>query len=278
MDGVTKKATVIGGLGFVGRHLVQRLQTEGWDCWVPLKDDPKLFTHELGYVFYCAGLTADYQMRSFDVVDAHVTCLNKVLHYADFNSLVYLSSTRLYDNQPTQVAEEEQSLLLDPANPRHIYDLSKALGESLCHVAGRGKTKIARLSCVYHDQTDVDGFLPGLLRKVMANKITNLPVEVDSSPFFQRDYIALKDVLTALILIAAEGTQSLYNVASGENVSNATIFDILEKRCDVKIIPLRQEQVTVPATVSICRMQNEFSWQPVSVLQGLDAILKEAQC
>jgi nucleoside-diphosphate-sugar epimerase len=270
-----KRATVIGGLGFIGSHLVRHLEAQGWDCWIPRKDDPALFNQELGHIFYCAGLTADYVVRSFDVVDAHVTCLNKILHFADFNSLVYLSSTRLYDSQSTLVAEEEQNLTFNPTNPRHIYDLSKALGESLCHVAGKSKARIARLSCVYSDQTDTDGFLPGLLRQVLQSQNRNLPIEVNSSSFFIRDYVALQDVLTALVMIATEGKQILYNVASGENVSNSTIFAFLEKRYDVRIIPLDQEQPTLPAKISICRLQKEFSWQPVGLLKQLDSILKD---
>ena len=36
------------------------------------------------------------------------------------------------------MAHENAVLPMDPANPRHLYDLSKGLGESLCHVAVQG--------------------------------------------------------------------------------------------------------------------------------------------
>ena len=86
------------------------------------------------------------------------------LEQGSLASLVYLSSTRLYDGQGEGVANDTAVLPLDPANPRHLYDFSKGLGESLCHVAGQGRARVARLACVYEGPQDADGFLPALLR------------------------------------------------------------------------------------------------------------------
>ena len=96
---------------------------------------------------YCAGLTADYLARPFDTVQAHVSHLAQVLQHGlaqgMLQSLVYLSSTRLYDGLgdlgEESEAGEDAVLPMDPANPRHLYDFSKGLGESLCHVAGQGR-------------------------------------------------------------------------------------------------------------------------------------------
>ena len=275
MSAVNRKiATLVGGHGFVGKYLFSYLTAQGWDCWVPLKNDPLLTQRPLGYVFYCAGLTADYAVRSFDVVDAHVSCLNRILHQSNYDSLVYLSSTRLYDSQPGIVGVESSDLIFNTGNFRHIYDLSKALGESMCHVAGKGKAKVARLSCVYHDQNDVDGFLPGLLRDVVAHKGKKYPLEVNSSPHFLRDYVTINDVVDALVKIACFGQHTIYNVASGENVDNKTLFLHLESKCQVKIEPLRSDQLPLPAIVSIDRLMSEFSWQPMPVLQQIDHILE----
>ena len=273
-----KIATVIGGQGFVGHHLVSHLMAVGWECWVPLKNDPLLTERPLGHVFYCAGLTADYAVRSFDVVDAHVSCLNKILHYSDYQSLVYLSSTRLYDSRPGILADETSDLSFNTSNPRHIYDLSKALGESMCHVAGKGKAKIARLACVYHNQNDADGFLPALLRDVIAHRNTGNPLMVNSSPYFSRDYVAIRDVVDALVKIACFGTQTIYNIASGENVKNETLFSHLASKFQIKITPLKNEQIPLPALISISRLRTEFEWQAAPVLQEIDRILENAQC
>lgn len=269
------KATVIGAAGFIGSHLVAMLQGRGWDCLIPEKNDPKLFNSELGYVFYCAGLTADYSKRPYDTVEAHCCLLNRLLHQGCFTSLVYLSSTRLYDGLPIAHADEDSDLRLNPANPRHLYDLSKALGESLCQVAGNERAKIARLSCVYGDASDRDGFLPKLLQDVAGAE----EVKVDSSPHLARDYVQLSDVLELLILIATQGKQVTYNVASGENISNAAIFKKIEALSGSRILALREDIPPPMPQISIERIRKEFGWKPTSVLTNIEKILKgQALC
>jgi len=275
---MTKKATVIGGHGFVGRYLTSFLSMQGWDCWVPTKNDPLLLEVPLGHVFFCAGLTADYVARSYDVVDAHVSCLNQILHKADYESLVYLSSTRLYDSQDESFGDEMSNLILNPNNRRHIYDLSKALGESMCLVVGGHKAKVARLSCVYSDQNDPEGFLPALLRDVIAHKGQDKPLKVDSSPYFARDYVAINDVVDALVKIACFGKEPIYNVGSGENIENAILFARCKAKTGVTIEPLKFDRVSPSPSVSIKRLKSEFGWTPVGVLSRIDAILEDSKC
>ena len=267
------KATIIGGQGFIGRHLAARLLATGWDCQVPARHAAYGGQEDMGHVFYCAGLTADYRQRPFDTVEAHVSLLSRILQAGRFQSLVYLSSTRLYDSQPGAVGHEDLPLSLNPANPRHLYDLSKALGESLCLVAGKGQARVARLSCVYNDHTDEDGFLPGLLRQLIKDRPSSL--EVDSSPNFARDYIHLEDVLDALILIATQGKEGIYNVASGENTRNETLFAVLSKVSGCRIIPLHHDEPPSPCRISINKMLDEFDWNPIPVLEKITSIVKE---
>lgn len=265
------KATIIGGKGFIGRHLATRLVAAGWNCYVPERQEISIGQEDLGHVFYCAGLTADYLLRPFDTVEAHVSLLSRILQGDRFESLVYLSSTRLYDSQPGLAGEEEMPLLLTPANPRHLYDLSKALGESLCLATGKGRARIARLSCVYKDHTDAEGFLPLLLRRIITENCSSL--EVDSSPSFARDYIAVDDVIEALMLIVTQGRQSIYNVASGENTSNKSLFSILTEISGCRIIPLQHTVAAAPPRISIKRMTEEFDWKPVSVMVKIRTLL-----
>jgi len=274
-----RKATVIGGGGFIGSNLATRLREWGWDCRVPGRHESEVPVEEMGHVFFCAGLTADYAVRPFDTVQAHVSLLSRVLQAGTFSSLVYLSSTRLYDSSDVEEATETMPLLLDPANPRHIYDLSKALGESLCHVTGHGRARVARLSCVYKDAGDSDGFLPMLVRRA-----SDFPQPVDgesprclqlnTSASASRDYVAMDDVLDALVLIAIRGNHSIYNVASGQNVSNAALFDVVSRKTGCRIEPLRDDEVRVLPRISVKRMEEEFGWRPVPVLEQVAALLE----
>jgi len=267
------KATIIGGSGFIGSHLCSRLSKLNWLYNTPNQTSILKHHKDMGHIFYCAGLTSDYEQRPFDTVEAHVSLLNKILKNCRFQSLTYLSSTRLYDSLTCTIASEELALSLNPGQMRHLYDLSKALGESLCLAMGKGRARIARLSCVYNDHTDNEGFLPGLLQQIITQNQTH--ININSSPYFTRDYIHIQDVIDALILIATKGSSFIYNVASGENISNKALFSTLSDLSHCKIKPTLYNRPKNTCTISIEKMQTEFNWKPVPVCQAITTILKE---
>lgn len=276
-----RRATVIGSTGFIGRHLVEHLHAAGCQVLEPARDTLHWLEGPLGHVFYCAGLTADFAQRPHDTVQAHVSLLSSVLQRGQFESLVYLSSTRLYDGSLVDPADEATPLALDPRQPRHLYDLSKALGESLCHAASGGRARVARLSCVYRDAGDADGFLPQLLRGVpqalaRAENGTPARLRVDTTPHAARDYVHLDDVLAALLLIATRGTQPLYNVASGRNLSNRELFARLRELSGCEVVAGQHHMARPSPRIDISRMRREFAWRPACLLDKLGELLPEA--
>ncbi|WP_164557958.1 NAD-dependent epimerase/dehydratase family protein [Massilia atriviolacea] len=220
--------TVLGAEGFVGRRLASSLRAGGHAVYAPQRGDPALFARALGRVIYCAGLTADYARRPFDTVQAHVGLLARILQEADFEHLVYLSSTRLYDSLGEHggvPVDEDTALLLNPHEARHLYDLSKALGENLCLHAAGGRAAVARLACVYDWAPGAPGFLSEWLQRAMREKDLHL----DSSGGVVRDYIHLDDVVAALAAMAAQRSTGVVNVASGEQVSNAELAQVFRR-------------------------------------------------
>jgi nucleoside-diphosphate-sugar epimerase len=214
---------VIGAGGFVGRRLAARLADAGWSVYAPAKGDAEVFRRDLGTVFYCAGLTADYDKRPFDTVEAHATLLSEVLRADRFERLVYTSSTRLYDGLPKAEVSETEPLVFDVADPRRVYDLSKALGENLTVARSLERGSVARLSNVYDWQDGAPGFLSEWLIKARAGR----EITLQSSPHVARDYIHLDDVVSALIAIAGR-RGPIFNVASGELVTNGAIAEVFE--------------------------------------------------
>ncbi|WP_138514086.1 NAD-dependent epimerase/dehydratase family protein [Rhodoferax bucti] len=282
--------TVVGAAGFVGQRLCATLRARGAQVWAPARHETWPWQlppgHVLGHVMYCAGLTADYLARPFDTVQAHVSHLAQVLQYGlaqgRLQSLVYLSSTRLYDGLGDLGDEgeacEDAVLPMDPANPRHLYDLSKGLGESLCHVAGQGRARVARLACVYEGPQDADGFLSTLLKQVLQARASGArQIAVQSSPHFTRDYVHLDDVVDALIRIAVQGRAPVYNVAYGVNVSNAELFDYLKQRWGCAVQPLLDTRPAPTPRISTERMCTELQWQPRGLLAALDSLWATGQ-
>jgi nucleoside-diphosphate-sugar epimerase len=219
---VSGLATIIGAAGFVGRRLRARLTELDWDVHAPAKGDVTLFGREMGVVFYCAGYTADYDARPFDTVEAHASLVSELIRAGRFERLIYLSSTRLYDGQAVEVAYESAPLVFDPADPRRVYDLSKALGENLTLARTDGKGAVARLANVFDWELESPGFLSEWLIRARLERDLHL----DSSPHIARDYIHLDDVVTGLIAMAERPGQGIVNLASGELTANGEIANL----------------------------------------------------
>jgi nucleoside-diphosphate-sugar epimerase len=221
---VAPRATIVGAAGFVGSRLHARLVADGWDVFAPAKGDPALFEKDLGLVYYCAGLTADYDRRPFDTVEAHASLVSELIRRGRFRRLVYASSTRLYDGLPLKEVDEHQPLTFEVTDPRRVYDLSKALGENLTMARTDGRGSVARLSGVFDWEDGAPGFLSEWLIQARAGR----EIALQSSPHVLRDYIHLDDVVDALAAIGGSA-EGIFNVAGGELVSNAEIAEVFRE-------------------------------------------------
>lgn len=219
---MTGLATIVGATGFVGRRLQARLTAEGWDVYAPAKGDKSLFGRDMGVVFYCAGLTADFDRRPFDTVEAHATLVSEFIQAGRFEQLIYLSSTRLYDSQAATSLDETAPLIFDPADPRRTYDLSKALGENITLTRSEGRGAVARLSNVFDWEPEAPGFLSEWL--IQAARTHEL--QLDSSPHIARDYIHLDDVVASLIAMSEKPASGVVNVSGGELTANGEIANL----------------------------------------------------
>lgn len=219
------EVTILGARGFVGSRLRAAFEAEGIDVYAPAKGDPELFSRDLGVVYDCAGLTADYAVRPFDTVAAHATLVADLAQSARFSRLIYTSSTRLYDTSSAAVMAEDQPLTFRPDQPRQIYDLSKALGENITLTQMDGRGGVARLSNVFDWQDGSPGFLSEWLIAARVGRA----IALESSPHIARDYIHVDDVVRALRAMVEAPAPGIVNVASGELVDNGAIAQIFEQ-------------------------------------------------
>lgn len=260
--------TVLGASGFIGCHLVASLRMAGYEVFAPSRGDMEIFQRPLGTVIYAIGVTADFRSRPLDTVKAHVSVLADLFEKADFDSLVYLSSTRLYTGAANGHVDARFSVT--PRDPSDLYNLSKLMGETLSLSCGRHGMKVVRLSNVIGTGgRDSENFLFSLVREAQAGKIV-LRTDVASA----KDYIRIEDVVDLLPRIALHGRATIYNLASGIQVSHGEWASRLAVMtgCTVEVVP-GAPRVDVPP-IDISLIQEEFGFVARPIFEVLPELLK----
>ena len=262
------KFTVLGAGGFIGGQLTEALKNEDRaDVNTPLRQSKgdifnEIIDRDLGHVFYCIGLTANFRSRPFDTVEAHVCLLRRLLEHGRFESLTYLSSTRVYEG--ATATNEEAILQVSPNNLGHLYNLSKLMGESLCLASGR-KARVVRLSNVFGRTMPQQNFISQVLTEASDTGW----VQFLTAPESAKDYVSVADVTRWLPRIALHGTHSIYNVASGTNMNNADIALLLERKGVVVSFATDAPKWSFPV-IDNSRLVQEFGGAKCSLTSEFD--------
>ena len=251
----------------MGRHLARYFHESNIGFFSHSKNDSSLFLRPLGHVIYCAGYTADFRTKMLETVESHVCLLRDLIARADFTSLLYLSSTRLY--QRSQSTQEEEILYVNPHEPGDLYNLSKLMGESLCLSVKRPHMRVVRLSNVFGEEMGRENFLGSLIYDALEKKEILLQTSLSSC----KDYISIKDLPPLLTSIATKGRQRVYNVASGRNVSTQKIAEVLMQAtgCTFKVDP--NAIISAFPEISIERIKEEFGFSPILLENELPALI-----
>jgi nucleoside-diphosphate-sugar epimerase len=260
--------TVFGGTGFIGSHLIKKLKETETDFLTVGRAD-RLPKGNLGHVIYCIGVTADFRSRLSETVEAHVCKLLEVLQTCELDSLLYLSSTRVYAGGEQSPAREEDNLIVNSLSPDNLYNISKVMGESVA-LNCSGNSRVARISNVYGGDFTSSNFLSSVIREALVKKQVTLHTALDS----EKDYIGIDDVVDALIRIATGGNQRIYNVAGGINTSNDELLKRLSGLTGCRVeVSSEAPKVRFPQ-VAIDRMRDEFGFRPSGVLDNMSGLVR----
>ena len=261
------KQTILGSNGYIGSALKEHLQLNGHEVVTPSIDELFSSNGNWGHVYYCVGLTADFRKKPFATVEAHVTIISKILEHANFESLIYLSSTRVYNE--SLVSKEDTKLLVDVNNPSNLYNLTKLTGESICLSSGRPNIKIVRLSNVVGKSVNPDTLVGELVLQGLSGSI-NLISNINS----YKDYISIFDIVELLPKILAKGQFNLYNVASGLTLSTKSIIGEIGKYFEFELINDSLASPEVYSGIDIDLISKEFNFVPRSSLSEIELLVK----
>src|SRR3989338_3648357 len=259
--------TVLGANGFIGKHVAAALRRRGHSPLCPDREQ-RLPGRDLGVVFYCIGLTADFRQRPLDTVDAHVCVLNRVLREASYEKLVYLSSTRVYMGLKGRVNEDDV-LLANPNDPSDLYNISKLMGESACLHSGRNAA-VARLSNVVGPDFSSDNFISALIREACEERSIHLHSTAESA----KDFILLEDAVGAIVALGElSRPMPIYNIASGRNLSNGQVCAAITavEHCNWEVA--QGARLLDSPEIDISRSRKDLGLTPGDVLGSLAGLV-----
>jgi UDP-glucose 4-epimerase len=265
-----KKVAVTGGLGFIGSHLIGRLnenndvvivddQTSGNIKNIEELDFTKIDTdfsditqaklemifEDVDYVFHMAAVTSVLQsvndpLRSNEV---NITGTLKVLEAAkncDVKKLILSSSSAVYGETETVPISEKY-----PMNPLSPYAVTKATGELYCRVY----SEIYNLSTIALRYFNVFGpkqdpksqyaaVIPIFIDKLLKNESPVIYGDGEQT----RDFVSVKQVVEANILAAKSNETGSYNIGLGRSTSINQLFEMIKDIMGKDISPIYENE------------------------------------
>jgi len=251
--------TVIGAEGFIGRHIINVLNQNGLPYFAPKRNDQSVYLKPLGHVIYCAGVTSDFRSRPFDTVRAHVGYLSDLLEQSDFESFLYLSSTRVYFHQKEHdTCDEKENILVNPLHSEELFNLTKLTGESLCNTVNKPNVRIARISNVCGDDFESNNFIYSIIK----DAVNTGEIILHSTYESEKDYISVEDVANLLLQISHRGKSKLYNVASGRNTTNKEIVEKIISSTGCRVEMSSNARTIKFPTINTSLLSKEFGYIP----------------
>jgi nucleoside-diphosphate-sugar epimerase len=255
------------GTGFIGRRLVEHLRSCGDDVQTWSRGDPIPPEGPLGHVIYTIGVTGDFLSRPLETMTAHVGVLIDVLAAAEMDSLLYLSSTRVYDSASS--GREDAPLQVRPSSTDHLYNASKLAGEALCLSDPRRTVRVARLSNVYGRPFDGPNFLDLLVRATRSGEHISVRERADTT----RDFVDVRDVVPVLAAIARTGAYRVYNVAAGRTVTTGALLAELSQHGLSASEPTSAGSAKRFPPISVARINEEFGFVSRDLVAELPSLI-----
>ncbi|MFO1134708.1 MAG: GDP-mannose 4,6-dehydratase [Rhodoblastus sp.] len=284
---------LIGGDGFLGRHLRDALVTEKTDKIYIISGTPKtttnsteLFvppsefsnlirsaTEDIDIIYFAwSSVPGTYANTPWSELEYNVRPLIDYLDKAKFVPrlrFVFISSGgTVYGNMPEGVRATEHTAL----NPISSYGLTKVCAEQSVQFFGRSykfPTTILRVSNPVgrHQVSKVQGVVPALFRAIR-----------DGRPFTAfgksiiRDYVDADDVADAIIMAVGDRSahHAIWNVGSGVGHSVADIVAIVEQVTSgsIEVHEASPRPFDVSRIVLDCsRIETDLGWRPTRDLR-----------
>jgi UDP-glucose 4-epimerase len=304
------RTLVIGGLGFIGVNLTERLMAEGRRVTIVTRSrarhaeraaafeargvrivdgdlrDPRamaLAVDEQETVFNLAGESGAVRSMEDPWTDLDVNCRGNLVLLEALRTvnpgakLVFVGSRLEYGKQPTQPVHEEQT-----PDPLCLHAIHKLTVEKYLRLYGSLfglRYTIARVTNPYGPGQPAGRTAYGVVNRLIHLALAGAPLPIYGDGGQRRDYIHVEDVVSALLALAASAASDgrAFNVGSGEGtrmVDMATAIIELSGGGRIEHVawPALAAQIeTGDFVADVSRMQTELAWRPAIALRdGLE--------
>lgn len=297
---------LIGGAGFLGSHLTDRLLADGGHKVTVVDLVPPTGASNLapvmGKVTYRWKSALDLSVEDLEGADvvvhlasqadvplalasprytfeqnvlAVVNTLEVIRARRSDARYIYLSSENVYGNIPYErlpVTEEET---LRPANP---YGASKAAADLTCQSYERAygmNIKVLRLGTLFGPRGRLKQVIPIFIQQALEGK----PITLEGKGEQSRDLNYVTNVVDGIVRASESPAKGVFNLASGRETKvrdlAETILKITGSSSKIEYKPYRAGEQGLRIALSIEKARAEFGYEPiVSLEKGLEETLR----
>ena len=303
------KVLVTGGAGYIGAHVSELLQENGYSVRIfddfsngldkRVKEFEDIFNGDItdreAVLKSMEGMDAVIHLAAKKAVGESVS--NPLKYYTNnvggtmnvlaamslkkVNKLVFSSSAAVYSPSEKDAIEES-----DPTDPLSPYGATKLLSEQLISKVGQAEG-FSTISLRYFNVVGSkkvefgDNSRDNLVPKVFAAYKEGKSPEIYGADYSTkdgtciRDYIHVQDLAEAhLVALKQLDTKvdGVYNVGSGTGYSVKEIFDQLEESMAVKLNPVisaRRPGDSPKLIASIKKIEKDLGWRPKATLKEM---------
>src|SRR5258706_599432 len=278
-----KSILVTGSSGFIGSYLIKSLAAKKYKITEFNHRDgdianTKLKFKNIDHVFHLAGksFVPDSWKNPAEFYYVNVMGALNILEFCRHNNaaLTFISSYVYGVPESNPVSEEH------PINPSNPYAHSKFIAEETCNYYRKNfnvRMAVIRPFNIYGAGQNEKFLIPMIIKQMLDKSCKRIEV-MDLKP--KRDYIYIRDLINAMIMLFEHDTFDTFNVGSGTSLSVEEvirkIFLItgIEKEISVKQEERKNEIPEVTADIS--KIRKEINWHPeYSFEEGLREIIKK---